>query len=40
MHFHAPEDVPFINSDPEFRKNVLLEEAHDIKINVIKNKII
>lgn len=34
IYFHAPEDVPFINSDPEQRKEVLLGEALNISINV------
>lgn len=36
MYFHAPEDVPFINSDPELRKEILLGEALNISINVRK----
>ncbi|KAG5879361.1 hypothetical protein JTB14_030990 [Gonioctena quinquepunctata] len=36
VYFHAPEDVPFINSDPDQRKDVMLGEAFNISINVIE----
>ncbi|KAJ8943011.1 hypothetical protein NQ318_008329 [Aromia moschata] len=35
IYFHAPEDVPFINSDPDQRKDVMLGESFNISINVI-----
>lgn len=34
VYFHAPEDVPFINSDPDQRKDVMLGESANISINV------
>ncbi|KAJ8971225.1 hypothetical protein NQ317_008814 [Molorchus minor] len=36
VYFHAPEDVPFINSDPDQRKDVMLGESFNISINVIE----
>ncbi|GJQ78401.1 hypothetical protein Trydic_g22226 [Trypoxylus dichotomus] len=39
FYFHAPEDVPFINSDPDHRKDVMLGEAYNItfKVTEIEN---
>ncbi|XP_017776900.1 PREDICTED: pickpocket protein 28-like [Nicrophorus vespilloides] len=36
LYIHAPEDVPFINSDPDQRKDVMLGESHSIIINIIE----
>ncbi|XP_074034427.1 sodium channel protein Nach isoform X1 [Leptinotarsa decemlineata] len=36
VFFHAPEDVPFINSDPDQRKDVMLGEVFNISVNVIE----
>ncbi|KAK9703187.1 Amiloride-sensitive sodium channel [Popillia japonica] len=36
FYFHAAEDVPFINSDPNHRKDVMLGEAYNITFNVIE----
>ncbi|KAJ3637615.1 hypothetical protein MTP99_001059 [Tenebrio molitor] len=36
LYFHAREDVPFINSDPDQRKDVMLGETYNISINVIE----
>ncbi|CAH1113598.1 unnamed protein product [Psylliodes chrysocephalus] len=36
VYFHAPEDVPFINSDPDQRKDVMLGETFNITISVIE----
>ncbi|XP_076260141.1 pickpocket protein 11-like [Rhynchophorus ferrugineus] len=35
VYYHAPEDVPFINSDSNFRKDVLKGEYYEILLNVI-----
>ncbi|KAF2881565.1 hypothetical protein ILUMI_24600 [Ignelater luminosus] len=34
MYFHAPEDVPFINSNSDQRKDIALGEIYNITINV------
>ncbi|XP_056638213.1 pickpocket protein 11-like [Diorhabda sublineata] len=36
VFFHAPEDVPFINSDPDQRKDIMLGESFNITISVIE----
>ncbi|KAF7280154.1 hypothetical protein GWI33_006330 [Rhynchophorus ferrugineus] len=36
VYYHAPEDVPFINSDSNFRKDVLKGEYYEILLNVIE----
>nr|XP_015837686.1 PREDICTED: sodium channel protein Nach-like isoform X2 [Tribolium castaneum] len=36
LYFHAREDVPFINSDPDQRKDVMLGETYNISINIIE----
>ncbi|CAG9857939.1 unnamed protein product [Phyllotreta striolata] len=36
VYFHAPEDVPFINSDPDQRRDVMLGETFNITISIIE----
>ena len=36
FYFHAPEDVPFINSDSDQRADVILGETYNITLKVRK----
>ncbi|KAF5298771.1 hypothetical protein FQR65_LT09640 [Abscondita terminalis] len=38
IYFHAPEDVPFINSNSEQRKDIGLGEIYNVSISVIEIK--
>lgn len=37
MYIHAPEDVPYINSDPDKNKDILTGASTNLTLDVISN---